>query len=110
MTPVERHTVCQTCGARHNLAAFVAGPTEGPADGDVTLCVTCGGVAFFDSTREGGLRATSHEELRKLEESPGFVLAREAVWVRILRESRASAGMPVPDSQESARPVRAEMH
>jgi hypothetical protein len=56
--------VCPICRARHDASANMTGP-EAPTDGDVSMCIMCGGISVYDSTKREGLRFATDEELEE---------------------------------------------
>lgn len=79
---IEMNTKCPFCGTVHDLASGIGEPGERrptmPADGDLTLCISCGEWAFFSSIANGGLRMPTDTEYESL------------VAMRIVREARTA--------------------
>ena len=53
---------CPHCGYRLDRASDVSGAGQVPGDGDLTLCIECGQLAFFDASVPGGLRRVNVAE------------------------------------------------
>jgi hypothetical protein len=54
--------VCPICRAVHEASANLTGP-EAPEDGDVSMCIMCGGISVYDASKPEGLRFPTDGEL-----------------------------------------------
>jgi hypothetical protein len=59
---------CLHCG-KPNDASTSTGQGELPGDGDISLCIDCGAIAFFDF-QAGNLRAPNEVEMVALLKDP----------------------------------------
>ncbi|CAK0403929.1 Uncharacterised protein [Burkholderia pseudomallei] len=78
---IELNLTCPHCGAHNDLHSAVtqAGkPPVPPADGDISICISCGELAIFDM-HERCLRLPTIDEANDLESNPDLLLCR-AAW------------------------------
>lgn len=71
---------CPICLAHHEASAALNG-TAGPKDGDVSLCIVCGGISVYDSTAPGRLRFPTDPELEEFMADPLIRQAQAALDV-----------------------------
>jgi hypothetical protein len=86
MRETEWNTVCQFCGAEHEVAAcFGAGNT--PNDGDLSLCMICGEWNMFCMDAPGRMRKPTDAEYDAIAGSQRASAARQ-VWIDIQAERK----------------------
>ncbi|RPJ20085.1 MAG: hypothetical protein EHM35_19935 [Planctomycetaceae bacterium] len=56
-------TRCPFCKRKNDHCSNVGSEHSQPTDGDVTMCIGCGGLAIYDSKSESGLRVPSVAEI-----------------------------------------------
>ena len=85
------NSVCPICRAVHDGMASML-DTRGPEDGDVNMCIFCGGVSIYQHDIEGRLRFATDEELVAINENPQMKLL---LWAH--RETVRRYGRPKGD-------------
>jgi len=73
-------SVCPICLAHHQAAANTQGE-DMPTDGDVSLCVVCGGISVYDFSLPGTLRFPTDEELEVIMTDPDIQRVQWAMGV-----------------------------
>ncbi|MBF3577476.1 hypothetical protein ISF62_18325 [Burkholderia pseudomallei] len=71
---------CPHCGVHNDRNSVVTRPGErpvSPADGDVSICISCGELAIFDMHARC-LRLPTIDEANALESNPDLQLCRTA--------------------------------
>jgi ribosomal protein L37E len=86
MAFTERKTVCPVCGYHGTHATETARDGGPPHDGDVSICLRCGDVAYFDSTLRKGLRRPTESQRDHILAAPEIQQALMA-WKRMVLET-----------------------
>lgn len=76
-----QENVCLGCGAALDAATHLQDESKRPREGDISVCVYCGAMAF---TEDGFLREATVEELATLPEPIKIEIARIRVAARAL--------------------------
>jgi hypothetical protein len=66
-TTTEIDLTCVHCGRKNELHHGLG--ASKPVDGDLSVCIDCGALAFFDLQAKG-LRAPNEDEMRELLKDP----------------------------------------
>lgn len=76
--------VCPQCRAIHDGMANMM-DTRHPEDGDVSMCIVCGGISIYDHTNPTRLRFPTDDELVEINRDPNMRAIRWA-YKQMLRE------------------------
>lgn len=80
-----RCPVCDTC---HDYQTSVKrGDDPVPEDGDLTLCIACGSLLYFDMEIDGCLRLPTAAEQAVIDADPELSTIR-SVWSAVVRSGR----------------------
>jgi len=73
-------SVCPICLAHHEATANTQGQ-DMATDGDVTVCIVCGGISVYDFALPGKLRFPTDEELEVIKADPRLSMIQWAMGV-----------------------------
>lgn len=78
---------CWRCGKENFLATSFDDESAIPANGDVSICIECGGVALFDDTVPDGVRKPTPSEKYELQNNED-VLRMVMAWYRMKQQQQ----------------------
>jgi sugar (pentulose or hexulose) kinase len=78
---------CPVCGTAHDYQSSVTGDDAVPEDGDLTLCISCGSMLYFDMEIEGCLRVPTASEQAAIDADPNLQMVK-SMWAQMIGGKR----------------------